>query len=102
MEYGKYSLFVVYAAPIELLFIEWLDQSMGKFLPPTRTFEDCRRVKDAVFLSLALIFLCETALAVGVLAIGNFFLAPDWRPFLLPICLFVIVPSLFDTCSPWV
>jgi O-antigen/teichoic acid export membrane protein len=94
--YGKYSLFLVYAAPIELLFIEWLDQSIGKFLPPVQTSEDRRRVKDAIFLSIALIFVTEVGLAAGVLAVGNFALAPEWQAFLLPTALFVIVSSLFD------
>lgn len=98
-EFGKFSLFLVYAAPIELLFIKWLEQSILKFLPPTRTSGDRRRVKDAIFLSLALIFLSETVLAVAALVIGNFFLAPGWRVFLLPTCLFVIVSSLFDTSA---
>ena len=97
--YGKYSLFLVYAAPIELLFIEWLDQSIGKFLPPEQASEDRRRVKDAIFLSIALIFFSETVLAVGVLIVGNFFLAPEWRSFLLPTSLFVIVSSLFDVIA---
>lgn len=97
--YGKYSLFLVYAAPIELLFIEWLDQSIGKFLPPEQSSGDRRRVKDAIFLSIALIFFSEIVLAVAVLAIGNFFLAPEWRSFLLPTCLFVIVSSLFDVIA---
>jgi O-antigen/teichoic acid export membrane protein len=94
--YGKYSLFLVYAAPIELLFIEWLDQSIGKFLPPVQAPEDRRRVKDAIFLSIALIFVTEIGLAVGALAVGNFALAPEWQGFLLPTALFVIVSSLFD------
>jgi O-antigen/teichoic acid export membrane protein len=94
--YGKYSLFLVYAAPIELLFIEWLDQSIGKFLPPAQKSEDRRRVKDAIYLSIALIFATEVGLAVGVLAIGNLTLAPEWQAFLLPTALFVIVSSLFD------
>jgi O-antigen/teichoic acid export membrane protein len=97
--YGKYSLFLVYAAPIELLFIEWLDQSIGKFLPPAQASEDQQRVKNAIFLSIALIFVSETVLAVGVLAIGDFLLAPHWRSFLLPTALFVIVSSLFDVIA---
>ena len=94
--YGKYSLFLVFAAPIELLFVQWLNQSIGKFLPPVQASEDQQKVKNAVFLSIALIFVSETVLAVGVLAIGDFFLAPQWRSFLLPTALFVIVSSLFD------
>ena len=97
--WGKFSLFLVYAAPIELLFIEWLDQSIGKFLPPEQAPQDRRRVKDAIFLSMALIFVSETVLAVGVLAVGHFFLAPEWRSFLLPTSLFVIVSSLFDVIA---
>lgn len=96
VEYGKYSLFLVYAAPIELFFIEWLDQSIGKFLPPAQAPEHRRRVKDAIFLSIALIFAAEAGLAVGVLVIGNFALAPAWQGFLLPTALFVLVSSLFD------
>ena len=94
--YGKYSLFLVYAAPIELLFIEWLDQSIGKFLPPAQEAQDGRTVKDAIFLSIALVFVTEIGLGAGVLAVGNFVLAPEWRGFLLPTALFVIVSSLFD------
>jgi O-antigen/teichoic acid export membrane protein len=94
--YGKYSLFLVYAAPIELLFIQWLNQSIGKFLPPARTRRDRRRVKEAIFLSIALIFVSEIVLAAGAIAAGDAFLAPEWRSFLLPTALFIIISSLFD------
>lgn len=96
VEFGKYSLFLVYAAPIELLAVAWLDQSIGKFLPTERTSEGRRRVKDAIFLSMSLIFFIEIVLGVVLFAVGSFLLAPGWRSFLLPTFLFVIVSSLFD------
>jgi len=97
--YGKYSLFLVYAYPVELLFTAWLIQSIGKFLPPEQTSESRGRAKDVIFLSTALIFFSEMVLAVVVFAVGNFLLAPAWRSFLLPTFLFVIVSSLFDVLA---
>jgi O-antigen/teichoic acid export membrane protein len=94
--YGKYSLFLVYAAPIELLFVQWLSQSIGKFLPPARTREVQRQVKDAIFLSIVMIFGAETVLAVSVIVVGQFFISAEWRPFVLSTALFIIVSSLFD------
>ncbi len=94
--FGKYSLFLVYAAPIELLFTAWLNQSIGKFLPPEQTPEGRQRVKDAVFLSIALIFFGETVLGVCAFAVASSLLAPGWRSFLLPTFLFIIFSSFFD------
>ncbi len=94
--FGKYSLFLVYAAPIELLFTAWLNQSIGKFLPPEQTPEGRQRVKDAVFLSIALIFFGETVLGVCAFAVASSLLAPGWRSFLLPTFLFIIFSSIFD------
>jgi O-antigen/teichoic acid export membrane protein len=94
--YGKYSLFLVYAAPLELLFIEWLDQSIGKYLPPVQSPEDRHRVKDAIFLSIALIVLAEIAVSAVVLGLGNLLVAPEWRSFLVPTAVFIVVSSLFD------
>lgn len=97
--FGKYSLFLVYAAPIELLFTAWLIQSIGKFLPPEQTPEGRRKVKEAIFLSTALIFFGEIVLGAGLFVAGNFLLAPGWRSFLLPTFLFVIFSSLFDVLA---
>jgi O-antigen/teichoic acid export membrane protein len=94
--YGRYSLFLVYAAPLELLFIQWLNQSIGRFLPPADTPDVRRKIKDAIFLSIGLILGTEIVLAAGVLAVGHFFVSAGWRPFLLPTALFLIVSSLFD------
>lgn len=97
--YGQFSLFLVYAAPLELVFIEWLDQSISRFLPPVAGPGDRRRVKDAISASLAAIIVAETGLAAAVLAVGDLTLAPAWRGFLLPTALFVIVSSLFDVIA---
>ena len=98
-DFGKYSLFLVYAAPVELLFTVWLIQGTGKFLSPEKTPEGRQRVKQAIFLATALIFVSEIILAVGGLTVGNFILSPEWRPFLLPTFLYVIVCSLFDVIT---
>lgn len=94
--YGEYSLFLVYAAPLELLFIEWLDQSIARFLPPVRGPGDRRRVKDAISAAIAAIIVAEAGLAAVILGVGDLTLAPAWRGFLLPTTLFVVVSSLFD------
>lgn len=94
--YGHYSLFLVYAAPLELLFIEWLDQSIAKFLPAAQNPAERRRVKAAISLSLVLIIITEVGLAAAALAVGSFTLAPEWRGFLLPTALFIVISSLFD------
>jgi O-antigen/teichoic acid export membrane protein len=99
VDFGKYSLFLVYAAPIELLFTVWLIMGTGKFLSPEKTPEGRQRLKQAIFLATALIFLSEIVLATGGFFAGNFLLSPEWRPFLLPTFLYVIACSLFDVMT---
>ncbi|MGA8045721.1 MAG: hypothetical protein WCA30_05580, partial [Dermatophilaceae bacterium] len=57
--FGTYSLLLVLATTVRLVFTEWLKQSIGKFLPPARSQESRRNVKDAIVLSTSVTFFVE-------------------------------------------
>ena len=98
-DFGKYSLFLVVAYPVKLMFTTWLTQGIGKFLPPEHTAEGRRQAKDAIFLSTVLIFVSETVVGAGAFFVANSLLSPGWQPFLLPVLLFILVTSIFEILS---
>jgi O-antigen/teichoic acid export membrane protein len=97
--YGMYSLFLVVANPVRLLFTTWLTQSLGKFLPPEHTAQGRDRVRAAVLLSTVAMVLVETVLGVLALVVLPTLLPPGWRDLLLPVVLFVLLTSLFEVLS---
>lgn len=99
LEFGTYSLFLVVATPVRLVFTTWLTQSIGKFIPQEQSFEGRRDVRDAVFLSTVMIFFVEAILGVVAFIMLSAVLSSPWRQFLFPVVLFVIITSVFEILS---
>ncbi len=95
--YGRFSLFLVVVTPLRLVFTTWLTQGMGKFLPPEQTDHGRRQAKEAVFLSTAVVVLAESLFGVLAFAVAALLLPPGWHSFLLPVLLFFVVTSVFET-----
>lgn len=99
-EFGMFSLAaIVFAVPLKVVSTTWLVQSVTKFLPPVTDQDERRTVLDAVLLTSVLIVLAQSALGALAYAAGHFVLSDQWRPFLLPALLFIIVTSLFEILS---
>lgn len=94
--FGVYSLFLAVAGPVKLLLTTWLNQSIGKYLPPETTLAGVRRVKDAVAVSVAVVFLVESVLGAAAIALGRALFGPDQQGLLAATVVFVVVTSAFD------
>jgi O-antigen/teichoic acid export membrane protein len=98
-EFGTYSLFLVVATPVKLMFTTWLTQSIGKFIPQEQSSEGRRDIREAVSLSTVMIFFVETVLGVAAFIVLHSVLSSPWRRFLLPVVLFVVITSVFEILS---
>lgn len=96
-DYGRFSLFLVAVTPLRLVFTTWLSQGVGKFLPPERSEEGRRQAKEAVLLSTGLVVAAESLFGVLAFAVAAAVLPSGLRSFLLPVLLFFVVTSVFET-----
>src|SRR4051794_15145088 len=94
--FGVYSLFLTVAVPVKLVMTTWVQQALGKYLPPERTVEGRRRVKDAIFVSGGIVFFCESVLGLLALAFVGLALGEGQRSFLAAMIGFVVGSSVFE------
>lgn len=97
--FGVYSLFLIVANTFKLVLTVWLSQSTGKFLPPEKGPEGQQKIKDAILVSISVIFASETLLGAFALAIAKPYFPADQGSFFLPVVAFVAVSSTFDLFS---
>lgn len=99
-EFGVYSLALVVANMVKTAVSVWLLQSVGKFLPPEIEAVGVARVKQAVYLSLAVMLGLEIAVGAGILLLaGMLFGGAGSAAFAASVVLFVIVSSTFDVLN---
>jgi O-antigen/teichoic acid export membrane protein len=99
-EFGMFSLAaIVVATPLKVVSTTWLVQSVGKFLPPVAHESGRRHVLDAVTLATVLIVAIQVALGTVGFVVGRLLLPEEWRVFVLPALLFVVVTSLFEVTT---
>lgn len=94
--FGAYSLVLVLATTVRLLFTEWLKQSIGKFLPPAISPEEGHNVRDAIFLATSVTFFVESLLGVIAFAVVRTLAPSHYRPFLVPVIVFLLATTVFE------
>jgi O-antigen/teichoic acid export membrane protein len=95
-EFGTYSLFLVVAGQVKVVLNTWISQSVGKYLPPERTAQGRHKMKDAILVSGAMIFICESVLGLVALSMSGLVMSSDDQAYLVPVIAFVLVTSAFE------
>jgi len=94
--YGTYSLVLVVANPVRLVFTTWLTQSSAKFLPPESSPDGRARLRAAVLVSTCGVVAVESVLGVVALAMAWITVPAGDRDLLLPALIFVLVSSMYE------
>lgn len=99
-EFGMFSLAtVVIAIPLKIVSTTWIVQSVAKFLPPAQTADSRRRTLEAILLAVMWVSGAQFVLGAFALFVGKFALPEEWKPFLVPVVLFIIAATLFEILS---
>ena len=95
-DYGVFGLFFVIATTFKQLTVMWLHQGIGRFLPSEKTFTGQFQIKVSILISSWAIVSMEILIGVLVLMFVRTLFPFNLQLFFLPLCLFIIVTSLFD------
>lgn len=95
-DYGIYTLMLVLATSIRLLFTTWLVQGIGRFLPRAEPGRPRDNVRDAIFLATSATFLAEAILGLTAIVAVRSALPVGWTAVLPPVLVFLLTTSVFD------
>jgi O-antigen/teichoic acid export membrane protein len=94
-EFGQYSLVMGIAMLVTALSVQWLQQSVSRYLPAYLDMEEKTSLKGSFVLSLSVVFVVVLLLAAIMFPAVSYWL-PSWKPYYFTGLLFVLCSLLYN------